>query len=278
MELVSVVLPVYNGQAYIDEAINSIVNQSYHNWELIIVNDCSTDNSVDIIRKWIERDKRIILINNSTNLKLPSSLNVGFSCSRGEYLTWTSDDNILEPDFLSVMVNALKCGADFVYSNYNVFGSACYHRVVEPENKILNYNVIGASFLYRRCVYETIGDYDKSLYLLEDYDYWIRVATKFRMIRVDRTLYNYRMHKNSLSSKRKIEIELLTANYMLAKIKKHLTDCGFTREQLAESCFWQLVRMAKIKKYSKCIESFCIGVRCEPIFFIKVFVKFFFRG
>ena len=73
MKKVSIVLPVYNGADRVGDAIESILKQTYENWELIVVNDCSTDNSREIIEYYAEKDKRVFLINNKNNLKLPGS-------------------------------------------------------------------------------------------------------------------------------------------------------------------------------------------------------------
>ena len=109
---ISVVLPVYNGQKYVGKAIQSVINQTYYNWELIVVNDCSTDRTLDVIRDFANNDSRIIIINNETNQKLPRSLNVGFSAASGEYYTWTSDDNLFHEDAFEKMVNILNKNED----------------------------------------------------------------------------------------------------------------------------------------------------------------------
>lgn len=103
--LVSIVLPTYNGEEYISRAIQSIINQTYTNWELIIVNDCSTDSTLEIINNFSKQDSRIKIINNDKNMKLPASLNRGFKEANGEYYTWTSDDNEYYPEAIEKMVN-----------------------------------------------------------------------------------------------------------------------------------------------------------------------------
>ena len=112
MPKVSIVLPTYNGQDFISESIESIIRQTYTDWELIIVNDCSTDDTQQIIDKYILMDKRIRTIKNCVNKKLPESLNIGFRNANGELLTWTSDDNIYLPDALSEMVKFLDNNPD----------------------------------------------------------------------------------------------------------------------------------------------------------------------
>ena len=117
----SIVLPVYNGERYLQESIDSILSQTHKNWELIIIDDCSTDKSSSIAKQYAEQDKRIHYYRNEVNLKLPKSLNRGFSLSKGNYLTWTSDDNQFLPNAISKMVKTLKDNqADFVFASCNV--------------------------------------------------------------------------------------------------------------------------------------------------------------
>ena len=94
MSEISIVLPTYNGEQYISQSIDSILKQTFPDWELIIVNDCSTDHTLEIVKQYAEKDHRIKIVNNSINKKLPSSLNIGFQHSCGNFLTWTSDDNL----------------------------------------------------------------------------------------------------------------------------------------------------------------------------------------
>ena len=103
MPKVSIVLPTYNGEKFIKESIESVLNQTFEDWELIIVDDCSTDGTLEIIKEYLKKDYRIHLIHNETNRKLPLSLNIGFRKSMGEYLTWTSDDNIYHADAIEKM-------------------------------------------------------------------------------------------------------------------------------------------------------------------------------
>ena len=207
MKKISIVLPVHNGEKYISQAIESVLQQSYENWELIIVNDCSTDGTSRIINDYEKKDTRIRVYNNDKNLKLPATLNVGFGYAKGEYFTWTSDDNILLPQFLEVLKRYLddNTQVDFVYSDYigidsegNELG---IRHMLEPENMLYK-NSVGASFLYRRKIYDEIGGYSPEWFLVEDYEYWLRVYKQYRMMHVDDVLYQYRFHEQSLSKTR----------------------------------------------------------------------------
>ncbi|WP_166963661.1 glycosyltransferase family 2 protein [Yeosuana marina] len=202
--LISIILPVHNGQAFLEDVIASIFSQSYSNFELIIVNDCSNDNSLSIAEKFAKKDDRIIIVSNNDNKKLPSSLNIGHKQAKGEFITWTSDDNILKPNFLEKLIDSLlKNQVDVVYSNYDVInekGSLKRIHTTGPIEHILYGNKIGASFLYKKEVFQELNGYDESLFLLEDYDFWLRASIKFNFHHLEENLYQYRLHTDSLTS------------------------------------------------------------------------------
>ncbi len=205
--LISIVLPVYNGARYLSEAIESILAQSYVHWELLIVDDASTDATPQTISSFVARDSRITGIPNPKNRKLPGSLNVGFAHARGDFLTWTSDDNYYRPTALAEMVQALQLQpeVDLVYASYTMIdadgGPRGEVRAWHP--KLLGFrNIVGACFLYRRRVYDRLGGYNEGLFLVEDYEYWVRAAGQFRIARIEADLYCYRLHEGSLTVQR----------------------------------------------------------------------------
>ncbi len=215
--LISIVLPCYNGEKYLSQSIESVIEQSYENWELIIVDDCSTDNSLSIAEKYAKLDSRIKVVHNAKNSKLPKSLNIGFSYAKGDFLTWTSDDNLYKKDALKEMFNFLKeasphtvmvcCDYDIIDENNKII----FKCVVDtrPEKLIVE-NKCGACFLYKRSVAEKIGIYEDSCFLVEDYDYWLRLGLEGRIDVLHKNLYFYRIHEKSLSSTRKQEIEKIS--------------------------------------------------------------------
>ncbi len=123
--VVSIVMPVFNGEKYLREAVDSVLRQNFADWKLILVNDCSTDATPVIMEEYQAKDGRIRIIHNETNQKLPRSLNIGFDHARGRYFTWTSDDNRYKPQALSEMFSHLEGNADIglVYADMDYIDS-----------------------------------------------------------------------------------------------------------------------------------------------------------
>lgn len=208
---VSIVLPVYNGGTRVEHAIESILSQTYTNFELILVNDCSTDNTRQILQKYAISDTRVKIINNPVNLKLPLSLNIGFANANGDYYTWTSDDNLYKKNAIEKMVTALEKnqGYSMVYANYTAIdseGRALQNVRLQDPQCIIAGNVIGACFLYTKEIAQKIGGYDPNLFLAEDYDYWIRILRDGKILHLPDNLYYYRCHPGSLTETQKESI------------------------------------------------------------------------
>ena len=205
--LVSIILPTFNGSRYIRESIQSCLDQTHAHLELIIMDDGSRDNTVQIIRSF--QDPRLKLISLEKNQGHIHALNQGFAVSQGEYLTWTSDDNYYAPQAIKRMLEELTGSkADFVYSRYNVIDESGnilrQGRSEDPAYLDID-NCVGGCFLYRRKVYETIGDFNQDAFLAEDYEYWLRVRAKFKMQKIDVVFYSYREHPQSLTGVNKEE-------------------------------------------------------------------------
>lgn len=207
--LVSIVLPVYNGEKYLETSINSCIKQTYTNWELLIIDDGSTDRSAEIAKHYESIDKRIHYHKNEKNLRLPRTLNRGFTLSKGEYLTWTSDDNYYREQAIEKMVNALESGAgEFVFADCSIINengdeTGATSAPEDYYHAIWGKALVGACFMYTRNVYECIGEYDPNVFLCEDYDYWLRIFAEFPVTYLSENLYAYRMHDKALSTTHK---------------------------------------------------------------------------
>ena len=211
--LISIILPVYNGQSFLREAIESCLNQTYKNIEVIIVNDCSTDDTLKIAKEYSFHDGRIRIITNKKNKKLPASLNIGHRAANGALITWTSDDNIYHKSALQRMIEVLKeKEVDIVYSSYLLINEQGNITGVS-KNKDIEYlmfhGIIGACFLYKREVYLRNRGYREDLFLVEDLDFWLRALKHSNFYKIDNPgLYYYRNHIDSLTAKIKTDTEI----------------------------------------------------------------------
>jgi glycosyltransferase involved in cell wall biosynthesis len=163
------------------------------------------------MEEFSRRDFRIQVIHNQVNLKLPASLNVGFANAKGEYFTWTSDDNYyLKEAFGELLKILLNSNADMVYAGQYIIDDREniideLHPVV-PETLIYA-NPVGACFIYKRIIHESLHGYDTNKFLVEDYDFWLRIyLAGFKIIPLDKLLYVYRNHVISLTSTRRKDI------------------------------------------------------------------------
>ncbi len=253
--LVSIVLPVYNGEDYVRESIDSVLAQTYERFELIVVDDGSSDRTPQILADYAARDPRIRVITQK-NQKLPRALSNGFRAARGEFLTWTSADNRFKPRFLEKMVSSLQRHPawDMIYADVDIIGddgkpllnSGWYYGYQRPpgsehifmpldpsELNVIGNNYVGAAFLYRKRVPYLIGEYSPRLFGLEDYDYWMRVNALCSLRHADfqEPVYDYRMHDNSLTARDK-ELKIT------ARRDRHMFFEEFRRNFYFEPLLW----------------------------------------
>jgi glycosyltransferase involved in cell wall biosynthesis len=206
--LISIVLPTYNGSKFLATSLQSCLDQSWQNWELIVINDCSTDNTLAIAESFAAKDSRIRIFSNEKNLKLPMSLNKGFSEAKGELFTWTSDDNYYSPHSLEILATALLQHADamLVYADETLIdddGNTTGTWVMGDVNQSVTcWKGCGGCFLYKREMQSQLKGYDPSMFMIEDYDFFLRGFVQCKYIYLNRAdLYFYRFHPASLTGR-----------------------------------------------------------------------------
>ena len=221
--LVSVICLNYNHSKYVIESLNSVKNQSYRNIELIIVDDYSIDNSVDIISSWLEKNPEIVFLQNNSNLGNTKSFNKAAKIAKGDYLIDLAADDILLPQCIEKQIdkfnNSEYKNLGLVYGNLeniNEDGSFnSYYFEVNTNKKVQTKRETGniyisiistgkiicsPSAMYRKSVFDKLGGYDENL-VYEDLDYWIRLSRKYKIDFIDEVLVKKRMLKNSLGTK-----------------------------------------------------------------------------
>jgi glycosyltransferase involved in cell wall biosynthesis len=206
LPLISVVLPVYNVEQYIEECMNSILNQTFQDFEILVIDDCSTDNTLNIIKSF--NDKRIVIIEKEKNKGLIDSLNIGFKAAKGKYIARVDGDDInalerfeKQVKFLEENTDIQACGSWLqAFGKYN---TTIRHK--ETHNEIQAYMLLsnpmslGATMLSRKAY--TSFEFDKTMWHVEDYDFWARTVWNCKLHNLQEVLYYYRAHSNQVSTK-----------------------------------------------------------------------------
>ena len=209
---VSVVMPVYNGERYLAEAIASILGQTYADFELIIVDDASTDGSAEIIEEYLRRDSRIRFIQLEQNVGSASARNRGIDIASGEYVAMMDCDDICLPDRLRKQVTYLDANP-----RIGVVGSNM--RVVDQDLKfrfesnlplvhalitwglVFSASLADPSTMIRRELLHVVGGYDEACRTADDTEMWTRLIQQTRFANLPDILMLYRRHPNAISVK-----------------------------------------------------------------------------
>jgi glycosyltransferase involved in cell wall biosynthesis len=212
--LVSIVLPTYNGARYLASSIESCLNQTYSSIELIIVDDCSTDDTAQIAMLFAEKDPRVTVKRHEENRRLPEALNTGFEAANGELFTWTSDDNMYKPSAIEMMAKHLISNpkTDFVFCNQDIIDEKGDHVKVSVTGPIVELpfvSNIGACFLYRKHLHFEVGRFEDGWFCVEDMQYWLKMYfAGYRFDKIEEVPYCYRRHAGTLTDmKREMVIE-----------------------------------------------------------------------
>jgi len=207
---VSVVIATHNYGRFLPDAIRSVQAQTFTDWECIIVDDASTDDTQEIVAGFMGTDPRIRYTRNATNLRHGGSRNRGSSMARGEFIAILDADDWWEPDKLESQLQAVRSvpGAALCFSGKkDVFPTGVTTRVLEAEwlrkldrNLHLVNGVVHSSVLVSRTALQAVGGYDESLPAAEDWDLLLRIMHLYGVssfVYVDRPLVYYRLHESN---------------------------------------------------------------------------------
>lgn len=200
---VSIVIPVHNGEKYIKEALDSCINQSYNNIEIIVVDDKSTDNTLDILKKYESNDKVKILAVEKQN-GLGNVINIGIRASKGKYIARMDADDIMYPDRITKQVEYLEahpsCVAvggqiDIVDADSNITGHREYAQLDKDlkKNRFLFQPFAHPAVTLRKSTLEEIGLYPEGMWKVEDVKLFLTLSTKGEFANLPDTVLKYRM-------------------------------------------------------------------------------------
>lgn len=249
-ELVSIIMPSYNTSRFIAETIESVIAQTYTNWELIIVDDCSTDNTDDVVRPYLF-DERICYIKNEKNSGAAVSRNRALREAKGKWIAFLDSDDLWLPEKLERQLNFMNDnGYSFTYTDYRI----------QLNGEWLPFIYYGPDVVNKRkmkdyCYFSTITViYDREragLIQIEpikknnDYAMWLQIIEKVPCYRFPECLSYYIKHDGSISSGSKVK--LIKHHYIMWRVAQHksvLSSCVLTVRNL----FWGVIKKLKYRK------------------------------
>jgi glycosyltransferase involved in cell wall biosynthesis len=205
---ITVIMPVYNCESYIEEAVNSILNQTYADFEFLIIDDASTDQTVSIIKKY--GDPRVQLIEKPLNTGYTNSLNYGLQLAKGKYIARMDGDDISFPERFAKQVSFLETNPETIVcgTSYKIVGND--KKISIPENNeaiklaLLKGNCIcHPSVMIRKEAIDKFSIiYDTSKEPAEDYDLWVRLLSFGKLHNLQDVLLEYRIYNEQVSQKR----------------------------------------------------------------------------
>lgn len=236
---VSVLMPVYNAEAYLAEAIDSIISQSFTDWELILVNDGSTDRSEEIILSY--KDPRIRYSQNTENRGIIYTRNLMIEMAQGEYIAFLDSDDISHPDRLIKQVSFLDSNLDYALcGTWGIMIDKNGSRIrkinmpssnEEIKSSLLFINTFVQSSIMVRKDILIKHSYDKNYPVAEDYELWCRLSKLYKLNNLPILLTKYRWHGDNISQSKKEQMDSLVKEIY----KRELNYIGIeaTNEELA---------------------------------------------
>lgn len=241
---VSVIMAVYNTEKYLKESIESILNQSYKDFELIVINDWSIDNCADIIKFYAQKDNRIVFLQNEVNIWISKTRNKWLRAVTWEYVANFDSDDIAELNWLETQINFLENNLDIAVCwaciNFIDKFSRKVQKLKYPENdkdiKDSLYYVnpfVHSTVLIRKSCFDDVWFYREDLKNAEDLDLWFRFSSKwYKFYNTQKYLVNYRIHgANSIILQRNEMVtntfKLLKTNNIFSKISLNFNALSF---------------------------------------------------
>ena len=210
---VSVVIPAYNCEDYVAEAIDSVLRQTFKDYEIIVVNDASTDATPQILRAY-ERNGDIRVVTHEKNKGLAAARNSGIRAAHGRWITFLDADDVWRPEKLQYHQNILDRNPGLVFISNNGMRFNCGEEVVfpplpeDPVLKRIKWKELllgrgpfsGSNATVKRECFEEVGLFDESLRAAEDRDMWMRIARRFATFQAPGYVHGYRMHGGNMSA------------------------------------------------------------------------------
>ncbi|MGG1634060.1 glycosyltransferase family 2 protein [Paenibacillus sp. NRS-1760] len=253
-KLVSIIMPAYNCEKFVDKAINSVLSQTYNNWELIVIDDASKDNTVSIVEEFSDLDNRIHFYKNEENKGVSATRNRGISIAKGEWIAFLDSDDLWDSSKLEKqMIVAERCDAKFLFTGSSFINEEgnSYKGVFEVPSKVSykslrNHNVIScSSVLISKLFFSNIKMEDDSMH--EDYAVWLKVLKieKFAY-GINEPLLIYRISRSSKSGNK---IKTLRMTYKVFRFvgENKVNSIYFTFRHVLSSVLKKYIKIKLVK-------------------------------
>lgn len=234
-------MPAYNAEKYISEAIESILNQTFKGFEFIIIDDCSTDKTWEIVQDFAKKDDRVVAFRNLENMNVSFTRNRGVKLSNGEYIVWADADDISLPERIETQLKFIDQNPDIGLcgSFIEFFGDGQTRSVrkyfqhdKELKDLIFRQNPIAQpACIMRKEILDRVNGYN-NFALSEDLDVFFRMGEVSKFGNVQKILVRYRVHESSLTNSRLKEMELSTL-----RIRWHYAKSKFYNYRVLDLLF-----------------------------------------
>lgn len=262
---VSVITPAYNAEEYIAEAIESILNQTFRDFEFIIIDNCSTDKTWEIIQRYINKDDRIIALKNERNLGIAGNRNKGLSLARGKYIVWQDADDISMPtriekeyEFMEENPEVGIVGGYLQFFNEKENLSIRKYALDDQSLRkvIFRYSPVAqpAAMVRKKCLDE-FGEYSLKYPVTEDLDMCFRIGSKYKFANLQEVVIKYRENVSSVT---------------FAKLKKMELDTLEIRKKYAKGYGYNMTISDKIYNFFQYCSIFIVPSRIKIWLFNKI--------
>lgn len=274
IELVSIIVPCYNQAQFLPEALQSVMVQTYENWECIIINDGSTDNTAEVIQEWLAKDNRFKYIK-IKNEGVSNARNAGIQCAKGNFIMPLDADDKIASNYIELAINKFQEDKELtlVYSNAKKFGEVSENWILKNFSlrTLASENMIFCTAIYKKEDWLRIGGYDINMKKgLEDWEFWIALLKNGeKVFRLNEICFFYRIKNNS----RNTGFNLLEKNELLNYINiKHV---DFVVAQLGSSILLTKELREKELEFKDKLQSekFVFKLFCNTFFRFSMFNK-----
>ncbi len=206
--LISIIMPAHDAEKYIHQAIESFLNQTYPNKELIIINDASSDSTTSIIKQYAKQHKNITFKHHFFKRGIAKTRNQAVDLAQGEYIGHLDADDILHPNAIEIAVNTIQSNQNLalVYSGYYTINETgkIIAKFIPPSYSIKNLPKLGWQHfgLYKKSIAIEVGKFNENLITCSDGDFFMRLAQKYPCQLIPEYLYTYRWHTTNIGHKR----------------------------------------------------------------------------